>query len=279
MNPQDTPLQEKTSFYFPMLLLPRDQREALEVLYRFCWLADEISDGPGSLPVKKQKLSACKKELKACLAGRSRDPLFQKLQAVILQYKMSPEPLWRIISGVERDLKPIHFKTFGELHDYALKVAGGPGLASMEIFGFKDEAHRVYAENLGVFLQLVNMTRDYREDMALNRQYFPSEDFKRFHLIPGSIEEKDSHWVPFVEFQLERAWSYLKIARQSLSLRQRSELTTAEAISAVYFKLGQKLWNNPRAILRGKTSLSKADKLLSVVGAWLRCLSWRYASK
>ncbi len=249
----------------------------MEALYRFCWTADEISDSSDSLTLKKQKLQIFKKELAACLAGKSQKPLFKNLEETIRLFNLSREPLLRILLGVERDLKPVRFKKFSELHRYALQVAGGPGLASMEIFGFNAAAHQTYAENLGVFLQIVNMTRDYREDMALGRQYFPTEDFKKFHLTPALIEENNSHWVSFVEFQLNRAWTFLEKARGSLTRRQRSQLATAEAITAVYIKLFQKLRIYPRAILKGKTTLSGPEKILSVLGAAGRCFLWRWA--
>lgn len=247
----------------------------MEVLYRFCWEADEIADGRGSPFEKRRKLSRFKRNLRSAFQGRARESLFQKLQSLIPAFHLSKEPLERIVAGVERDLRPIHFRKFPDLHRYALQVAGGPGLACMEIFGFKDQAHRDYAENLGVFLQLVNIARDYQEDMALKRQYFPEEDFKRFHLNPSHLEETNSHWKPFIEFQLGRAWSFLEKARRSLSRSQRAQLATAEAIAAVYVKLYQKLRANPYRILKGRTRLSKADKLLSVLGTLGRCGLWK----
>ncbi len=277
MNPQTAPLQNKTSFYYPLLLLPKDQREGMENLYRFCWAADDIADNNDPLPLKRKKLALFKKNLKLALAGKAQDPLFASFQKTIQRFQLSPEPLWSVVKGVERDLKPIHFKKFAELHRYALQVAGGPGLASMEIFGFKDKAHRVYAENLGVFLQIVNMTRDYQEDMALGRQYFPEEDFKRFHLNPRQLGDHNSHWNPFVKFQLNRAWDHLQKARKALTRRQQSELKTAEAIAAVYIRLYQKLKVHPHQILEGRVVLSPAEKLLSVSGAFFRCFLWKWA--
>ena len=275
MKPEHGSLKNKTSFYYPFLLLPREKRRALEALYRFCWAADDISDSPSPIDLKKKKLREFKKETEACFKGKNHVTLFQNLFKAIEEFNLSKEPLRRILQGVERDLKPIRFKTFTELHRYALQVAGGPGLVSMEIFGFKDKAHSAYAENLGVFLQIVNMVRDYKEDMGLNRQYFPTEDFKRFHLNPFHLDEKNSNWPRFVDFQLNRAWSFLQASRNTLTHRQRGDLPTAEAIAGVYVKLYQKLKNHPFQILKGRASLSKADKLISLVGASSRCLLWK----
>jgi len=278
LNPQDGSLQQKTSFYFPLLLLPREKREAMEILYRFCWAADDISDSPAPLSAKRKKLAAFKRELKACFKGRASDPLFQKLQSIFRSFQMSPEPLERILKGVERDLKPIRFRTFFKLHRYALQVAGGPGLASMEIFGFKDRAHRIYAENLGVYLQIVNMTRDYREDRELGRFYLPAEDFQRFKLNPFSIQGENPAWKNFVVFQLDRAGKFLEKSHQALSCRQRSGLVTAEAIAAVYGRLAEKLKKYPERIPFGKVSLSKFEKLRSVGIAAGRAFLWKRLS-
>jgi phytoene synthase len=277
LNPQNSPLQRKTSFYYPLLLLPKDQQEGMEILYRFCWAADDIADNSDPLPLKRKKLALFKKNLALAIAGKAEDPFFKLFQKVIQQFRLSTEPLKRIVTGVERDLKPIRFKKFTKLHRYALQVAGGPGIAAMEIFGFKDKSHKNYAENLGVFLQLVNITRDFKEDMALGRYYFPEEDFKRFHLNPRQLGEKNSHWNSFVKFQLNRAMSYLQKARKSLTRRQQSQLRTAEAIAAVYIRLHQKLKAHPHQILEGKVSLSSTEKLLSVAGASIRCYLWKQA--
>ena len=145
----------------------------------------------------------------------------------------------------------------------------------MEIFGFRDRAHREYAENLGVFLQIVNIVRDIREDQHLGRLYLPSEDFKRFHLHPDHLEERNSHWAPFIHFQLDRAWSFLEKSRKALSRRQRAALPTAEAIAAVYVRLFHDLKRHPSKILRGKHSLSKSSKLIAAASAALRCLWWK----
>jgi 15-cis-phytoene synthase len=275
LNPTDGSLQQKTSFYFPFLLLPKEKRAALEALYRFCWVADEIADSPGNLPAKKAELSALRRGLDLRLAGKPSIPPFDPILGPLGKAGLSREPLTRVLKGVQMDLAPVAFKTFSQLHRYALLVAGGPGLASMEIFGFKDAKHRSYAEDLGVFLQVVNMVRDFKEDLATGRRYLPLEDFKRFHLDPSHIEERNSHWKPFVEFQLDRAWGFLEKARSSLSHQERSALPTAEAIAAVYVKLHQKLRNHPSWILQGKVSLSPWDKALSTLGAWGRCWLWR----
>jgi phytoene synthase len=275
LKPHEGSLKKKTSFYYPLLLLPKEKRAAMETLYRFCWAADEIADGPGSKAKKKRDLTAFRKDLKSCLRGKARDPLFRRLSEIIEQFSLSPEPLERILQGVDRDLRPLRFKTFSELHRYALQVAGGPGLSSMEIFGFKDLSHRHYAENLGLFLQIVNMVRDFQEDAQMGRQYLPQEDFQRFRLNPSAISPSDLSWKHFVDFQLTRAESFLEKSKKSLTRFERSQLPTAEAIAGVYGRLKEKLRAAPERILQGKLSLSPLEKISAAALALARCAAWK----
>jgi phytoene synthase len=277
LNVQDGSLQKKTSFYYPLLLLPKAQRRAMETLYRFCWAADEISDGPGSPAQKKKALAVFRSQFKTCLKGRGRaqDPLFEKLKILLDEFQLSAEPLNRVLQGVERDLRPVQFKTFAQLHDYARQVAGGPGLASMEIFGFKDPAHRLYAENLGVFLQIINIVRDVQEDAQMGRRYLPAEDFRRFRLKPERLDPRDLSWKNFVDFQLDRAETFWTAAQMALSRKERGELPTAEAIAAVYGRLNEKLRSCPEKILTGKMKLSVFEKLSAVGKAIACCALWK----
>ena len=230
----------------------------METLYRFCWAADEISDGSGSPAQKKKALAVFRSQYKTCLTGRGRvqDPLFEKLKILLEEFQLSAEPLNRVLQGVERDLSPVQFKTFPQLHHYARQVAGGPGLASMEIFGFKDPAHRLYAENLGVFLQIINIVRDVREDAQMGRQYLPAEDFRRFRLKPETLDPKDLSWKNFVGFQLDRAETFWAAAQNGL---------VAERAGAVAHRRGHRggLWTPERktAFAPGKNTNGQNETL------------------
>jgi phytoene/squalene synthetase len=69
----------------------------------------------------------------------------------------------------------------------------------------------------------------------------------------------------------------LQKAGKSLTRREQSHLHTAEAIASVYIKLHQKLKADPYQILKGRISLTRSDKLLSVTGASARCFLWKWA--
>jgi phytoene synthase len=267
-------LKRKTSFFLPLLLLPPAQRHALENLYRFCWAADDISDTPGSAPVKRRRLAEFKRNLKDCLSGKPRGPFWADFLETSRTFRLSPAHLWDIVKGVEMDLGEVRFKRFEDLHGYARLVAGAPGKAAMEIFGGKSPAHRLYAENLGVFLQITNITRDFLEDKAMGRRYFPQEDLKHYG-VKEDAAAPGFAWTAFVRFQLNRALGYWREAQRALPRVDRAHLPTAEAIAAVYQVLHQRLKDHPEKILEGRVSLSLWDKGSATLGAAARCWYWR----
>jgi phytoene synthase len=275
VNPKYSSLKQKTSFYFPLLLLPPSQRQALEILYRFCWLADEIADAPKPLSTKRRQFQKFRKDCIATLNGSPPNPFLKDFATVLIEFQISHFYVLNLLKGIEADLYTISFQTFKQLYQYALNVAAAPGLMSMSIFGFKDLAHQNYAKNLGVFLQLTNIIRDFKEDLSLHRQYLPMNDFHRFHLDPYKINNSTPQVTAFFHYQLDRAWSYLKKSRQYLSKSNRSQLMTAEAIASVYVRLHQKLRTHCNQIVLGTIHLTLFDKIYSTFQATSQCLLWK----
>jgi len=72
-----------------------------------------------------------------------------------------------IIAGVEMDLSTKRYQTFAELRPYCYRVASALGLICIEIFGYRNPSAKLYAENLGLALQLTNILRDVREDASV----------------------------------------------------------------------------------------------------------------
>lgn len=275
MNAATEPLRKRTNFYYPLLLLPKARRAAMERLYRFCREADDIADGPGGSAGKRRRLEELRRALRRGFRdGVSPHPFVGPLLSTALPLGLTRAPLETILDGCEQDAGRVEMRTFRELHSYALKVAGGPGLSSMEIFGFHDAPHRAYAEDLGVFLQLVNVVRDVAEDHALGRRYLPRDEWKRFGLPARGLPAPGPAWDAFVRFQLDRAHEFRDKAFAALRRRDRGRLSTAEAIADVYGVLHGLLRADPARPLSERVRIPAHRKAAAVLGAWARCTLW-----
>ena len=77
-----------------------------------------------------------------------------------------------LVDGVESDLKDkIQFNTVKELLVYSYRVAGTVGLMMAKILNVKDKNSLKSAIDLGIAMQLTNISRDIIEDSKNNRFY------------------------------------------------------------------------------------------------------------
>ena len=89
-----------------------------------------------------------------------------------------PRPAFEdVIDGVAMDLDDDAIRRpFRDLFEYCRRVASAVGLICIRIFGCQRTARRDIALNLGVALQLTNILRDVKDDLARGRVYLPLED-------------------------------------------------------------------------------------------------------
>ena len=93
-----------------------------------------------------------------------------------------------LLEGMEDDLFPTNYQSFEDLRTYCFKVASTVGLSLIEIYGYTDPDAREYAEEMGIFLQMVNVLRDIQEDRERGRLYLPTDELEMFDIKPEEIE-------------------------------------------------------------------------------------------
>src|SRR6185503_20221742 len=94
-----------------------------------------------------------------------------------------------------------------------------------------------YALNLGVALQLTNILRDIKADLAQGRLYLPLEDLDAFRctvddLTTGVVTEPVRR---LMAFECARARSFYEHAVEARPDEDRGRLVAAEIMRAVYF--------------------------------------------
>ena len=167
----------RSSFYMAMRVLPKDQREAMFSVYRFCRAVDDIADEPiyRSPKERMDQLSRWRAEIDALFAGEAPVHLADLDQAV-RRYGLSRDDFEAVIDGVamdaERDIRAPDWST---LDLYCDRVASAVGRLSVRIFGFRPDSGEALAFHLGRALQLTNILRDIDEDAAVGRLYLPCE--------------------------------------------------------------------------------------------------------
>ncbi|MGQ9368436.1 presqualene diphosphate synthase HpnD [Azospirillum sp. A39] len=166
-----------STFYWPMLLLPRSKRAAMFAIYAFCRHVDDIVDEPGDPRIKNRQLEGWRQTIRGLYAGTPPgDPLTAALKAAIDRYHLPRAELEAVIDGMAMDLAgTMRGPDLATLGLYCRRVAGAVGLLAIRVFDRADPATEAFAIALGEALQLTNILRDLAEDAGLGRLYLPAE--------------------------------------------------------------------------------------------------------
>src|SRR6516162_5377925 len=107
--------REAGNFYPAFRLLPASQRRSMCALYAFMRIADDLSDEPGPLDVKREQLHRWREALRQALDGHYRHVALAALHDTLARYAIPLEYLEAVIDGVEMDLEPVAYPTFAAL--------------------------------------------------------------------------------------------------------------------------------------------------------------------
>jgi phytoene synthase len=212
--------REAGNFYPAFRLLPSVQRRSMCALYAFMRIADDLSDEPGPVDVKRAKLSCWREQLGHALAGDYRHIALPALHDATVRHGIPRAYLDAVLDGVAMDLDPVAIATFAELRLYCYRVASAVGLACIHVWGFHGAGAQQYAEDAGLAFQLTNILRDLGEDAARGRVYLPREDLDRFGYDVDRLNraERDDAFRALMRFEVQRAREYYDAGWQLVPL-------------------------------------------------------------
>ncbi len=202
--------REAGNFYHAFRLLPRPQRRSMCALYAFLRVADDLTDGDGSIPEKRAQLDIWRRQWDAALEGTYRHPLHAALCHTVHEHRIPPHYLQEALVGVGMDLDTERYATFADLYRYCYRVASVVGLSCIHIWGFADERAKCLAEAAGIAFQLTNILRDLREDADRGRIYLPREDLEHFAYREDELRrgDRNDRFRALMRFEAERAYRY-----------------------------------------------------------------------
>lgn len=256
------------------LVLPKAKRRDMDVFYTFCRVVDDIADSPAlPLATKQLYLDAWKRNLTKPASDPQPHRLGFQVRALLEKYRIPAELLLEIIAGVEMDLSSVRYQTWADLRQYCFRVASVVGLVSIEIFGYRHEQTRVYAEDLGLALQTTNILRDVARDYANGgRIYLPLEEMERFGVTEEHLRSgrEDEAVRALARFQAERSENFYVSALAALPPEDRRAMVAAEIMRTVYHRILERIEDDGYRVLSQDYRLGKLTKLWLVLSAWAR---------
>jgi phytoene synthase len=262
----------KSNFYYSFLVLPRPKRDAIETIYAFCRITDDIVDEGDDEKEKYALLLQWTEELKRSLYGVSRYSLLNKLAAIIHRFHIPIEHFYDLIKGMEMDLMNKRYGTFTELEQYCYRVASTVGLICAEVFGYSNEKTKQYAVDLGIALQLTNILRDIKADAKRGRIYLPLEDLKKFNYSEQDLLSftYNEHFVELMKFECDRAHEYFRRAKACLAEEDKPLFTAARTMGNIYYLLLLRIERARYDVFSKRIRLSSPLKILVAMVLQLR---------
>ena len=157
------------SFNWAGFFLSKETYKKCSFLYDFCRTLDDIADEEIGLENKKKKFLDFKSNFKN---KNYTDPIIKNIWELLEKENISNKIVEDLFDGVESDLKnEVKLNTKKELFIYSYRVAGTVGLMMAKILNVKDKNSLKSAIDLGIAMQLTNISRDIVEDSKNNRFY------------------------------------------------------------------------------------------------------------
>ncbi|MDC1167069.1 squalene/phytoene synthase family protein [Candidatus Pelagibacter sp.] len=157
------------SFNWAGFFLPKHTYQNCSKLYSFCRILDNIADDQDTIANKEKKFTDFKE---LYLKNTSNNSIVEDMKELEKNYDISKNIINDLFDGIESDIKEtVKFKSEKDLLLYSYRVAGTVGLMMAKILGVKTITSLKAAINLGVAMQLTNISRDVVEDSINNRFY------------------------------------------------------------------------------------------------------------
>jgi phytoene synthase len=269
-------MARKTSFYYSFLVLPADQRRAIVAVWDVCRAVDDAVDEEPSAssgtPTGRDAVVFWRAEIaRAFDGGVPETPQARALQPFIKPFALPRQAFEDVIDGVAMDLDTTRYATFADLFQYCRRVASAVGMICIRIFGCQSERATDYALNLGVALQLTNILRDVKTDLANGRVYLPLEDLAACgctvdDLASGVVTEPVR---ALIAFECRRARDFYRRAKDAMPPDDRRRLVAAEIMRAVYFETLRRIERSGHDVFTARARVPRPRQALIALRQWL----------
>ena len=176
------------SFNWAGFFLPKEAYKKCSALYDFCRVVDNIADDQEEIKIKENKF----KEFENNFNQKNfNDSVIKNMWSLVDEFNISLKIIHDLFDGIRSDIKErVKLNSKKDLLIYSYRVAGTVGLMMAKIFKVSKKNSLRSAIDLGIAMQLTNISRDVIEDSKNNRFYI-SENFKE---ISSTIKLADTFY-------------------------------------------------------------------------------------
>jgi phytoene synthase len=176
------------SFNWAGFFLPKQTYLKCSALYDFCRVADNIADSNEAIELKKIKFLDFQNNFNN---KKFDDPIIKNMWQLINEFNIPLKVVNDLLDGIYSDIQQsikLHKKK--DLLLYSYRVAGTVGLMMAKILRVNKKDSLKSAIDLGIAMQLTNISRDVVEDLNFGRSYIDLN----FEEIRSTIKLSESYY-------------------------------------------------------------------------------------
>tara|TARA_A100001388_G_scaffold213956_1_gene164422 strand:- start:1961 stop:2812 length:852 start_codon:yes stop_codon:yes gene_type:complete len=232
------------SFSWAGFFLPKKTLDKCSTLYDFCRVADNLADDDDEIENKKKKFDLFEKDFNQ---KNFNNPIIKNMWDLIEECNISLKIVRDLLVGIKSDIKEtVKLDSKKDLLIYSYRVAGTVGLMMAKILRVSKKSSLKSAIDLGIAMQLTNISRDVIEDFEKKRSYIN----KNFEEISSTINLAETFY--------ESSFSSIR----DIPISFRFSILVARR---VYRKIGHKILNKKNFNdyqNSGKVYVSNTEKIL-----------------
>ena len=232
------------SFSWAGFFLPKKTLNKCSALYDFCRVADNLADDEEKIENKEKKFNQFEKDFNQ---KNFDNPIIKNMWDLIDEFNISLKIVHDLMIGIKSDIKEsVKLNSKKDLLIYSYRVAGTVGLMMAKILRVSKKSSLKSAIDLGIAMQLTNISRDVIEDFKNNRSYID----KNFEEISSTVNLAETFY--------ENSFYSIK----DIPISFRFSILVARR---VYRKIGHKILNKKNLNNyqnSGKIYVSNAEKVL-----------------
>ncbi len=173
------------SFSWAGYFLPKEKFRECSALYDFCRIADNIADDDERIENKLKRFTQFENDFNQKNFDNS---VIKNMWSLVEKFNIPLKVVQDLLIGIKSDIQEeVKFNSKKDLLIYSYRVAGTVGLMMAKILKVNKKDSLKSAIDLGIAMQLTNISRDVIEDSKNNRFYID----KNFEKISSTINLAD----------------------------------------------------------------------------------------
>ncbi len=251
------------TFYWASFFLGREKAAVAALVYSCCRQLDDIADNDiRDKEDTRRILSRIQREIVQAEPSGIH-PVAALFRHLIHANGLDAAAVSSLLDGLIQDTHLVRFSRQHELDRYCYRVAGTVGIMMCAVLGIRDSKAAPFAIDLGIAMQLTNISRDVLEDASLARRYLPV-DIPVEALRDPSASTR-TLVAEAIELQLERAELFYTSGIAGLAYLPRGSRVAIYLAAVLYRAIGRKLRNKGCPWWSGRVMIPMQQKLIMTI--------------